>query len=96
MISAMGEMRMKIKKIHLEKFKRFTDLVIEDIPSTAKLVVLVGPNGCGKSSLFDSFRTWYLFRGYRNGVDDDYCKKDSCDRRQSYDLVNIEFYEESL
>lgn len=68
---------MKIKRIHLDKFKRFTDLTVEGIPKTAKLVVLVGPNGCGKSSLFDSFKVWHLLNGYRNGANDDYCKKDS-------------------
>ena len=46
---------MKIQSIHLRNFKRFTDLKIENIPPTAKLVVLLGPNGCGKSSLFDAF-----------------------------------------
>ncbi len=46
---------MKIKSIHLQNFKRFTDLKIQNIPETAKLVVLLGPNGCGKSSLFDAF-----------------------------------------
>ena len=46
---------MKIKSIHLQNFKRFTDLQIQNIPETAKLVVLLGPNGCGKSSLFDAF-----------------------------------------
>ena len=36
-------------------YKRFTNLLIDDIPETARLVVLVGPNGSGKSSLFDAF-----------------------------------------
>jgi len=84
----------KIKRIHLEKFKRFTDLIIEGIPETAKLVVLVGSNGCGKSSLFDAFKAWHLLRGYRNGVDNDYCRKDESDPRQGFDLVNIDFYDD--
>ena len=84
---------MKIKKIHLDKFKRFTDLTIEDIPETAKLIVLVGPNGCGKSSLFDAFRTWHLIKAYNHGVDNDYCKKDKNDERQGFDLVNISFFD---
>ncbi|MEZ4774384.1 MAG: AAA family ATPase [Bacteroidia bacterium] len=46
---------MKISKIHLTNFKRFTDLVIDNIPDTSKLVLLVGSNGSGKSSLFDAF-----------------------------------------
>lgn len=82
---------MKIKKIHLEEFKRFTNLTIDNIPSSAKLVVLVGPNGCGKSSLFDAFKTWHLMKGYYNETNGDYCKKKQEDSRNTYDLVNIEF-----
>ena len=83
---------MKIKKIHLEKFKRFTDLTIARIPETAKLVVLVGPNGCGKSSLFDAFKVWHIDKGYNNASDNDYCKKDLLEQRQSYQLVHIDFH----
>ena len=50
---------MKIKEVHIDKFKRFTNLTIKNIPQNAKLVMLLGPNGCGKSSLFDAFKTWY-------------------------------------
>jgi predicted ATP-binding protein involved in virulence len=46
---------MKISKIQLINFKRFTDLQILDVPESAKLVLLIGSNGSGKSSLFDSF-----------------------------------------
>ena len=46
---------MRIKNIHLKNYKRFTELTIADLPATARLVVLVGPNGTGKSSVFDSF-----------------------------------------
>ena len=82
---------MKIKEIHLEKFKRFSDLIIKNIPETAKLVVLMGPNGCGKSSLFDAFKTWHMLRGYSNVASNEYCKKDISDKRCSYELVNIDF-----
>jgi RecF/RecN/SMC N terminal domain len=47
---------MKIKSVQLKNFKRFTDLSIENIPEQAKLVLLIGANGSGKSSLFDGFR----------------------------------------
>lgn len=83
---------MKIKRIHVEKFKRFTDLTITGIPETAKLVVLVGPNGCGKSSLFDAFKVWHRNKGYNYGTNNDYCKKDLSEQRQSYQLVNIDFH----
>ena len=39
----------------MTNFKRFTDLLIDNIPSTARLVLLIGANGSGKSSLFDAF-----------------------------------------
>jgi AAA15 family ATPase/GTPase len=46
---------MKISNIHLTNFKRFTDLRIDNIQNYTKLVVLIGSNGSGKSSLFDAF-----------------------------------------
>ena len=50
---------MKIKSIKLKDFKRFTDLSIEGLPETAKLVVMIGPNGCGKSSVFDAMNFYF-------------------------------------
>lgn len=52
---------MRIQSIHLRNFKRFTDTLVCDVPAEAKLVVVVGPNGCGKSSLFDALLHWYRF-----------------------------------
>lgn len=46
---------MRIKKIRLQNFKRFTDLTIDNIPESSKLVLLIGSNGSGKSSVFDAF-----------------------------------------
>jgi len=68
---------MRINSVSLKNFKRFTDLVVRDIPSTARLVVVVGPNGCGKSSLFDAFIHWYRSRaGYGINGDEHYFRKD--------------------
>ncbi len=46
---------MKIKRITLKGFKRFDDLIIDLGDSPPRIVALVGPNGCGKSSIFDAF-----------------------------------------
>jgi predicted ATPase len=66
---------MKIKSIALKDFKRFTDFQVADIPASVKLVVLVGPNGSGKTSLFEAFN--YLYNELRGSVQYDqnyHCK----------------------
>lgn len=69
---------MRVASIGLKNFKRFTDLEISAIPDTAKLVVVVGPNGCGKSSLFDAFIHWYrLGAGFGINSDLNYYQKQS-------------------
>ena len=49
---------MKIEKIEIKNFKRFNDLTIEGIKN-AKLILVVGTNGSGKSSLLEAFNVWY-------------------------------------
>jgi len=49
---------MKLKSIQIKNFKRFGDLEISKIPQTAKLILLTGPNGSGKTSLFEAFNYW--------------------------------------
>lgn len=67
---------MRIASIRLRNFKRFTDTLIHCIPETAKLVVVVGPNGCGKSSLFDALLHWYRSRtGFGINTDELYYRK---------------------
>lgn len=50
---------MRLLSIFITHFRRFADLTIQDIPASAKLVVLAGPNGSGKSSLFDALLLRY-------------------------------------
>lgn len=66
---------MKIKKIKLTKFKRFTDLTISDIPNTARLILLVGPNGSGKTSIFEAFNHWYRLNAFSTVGKQDYFEK---------------------
>lgn len=44
---------MRIKNITLNGYKRFKSLTIDLGESPKRIVALVGPNGCGKSSVFD-------------------------------------------
>jgi predicted ATP-dependent endonuclease of OLD family len=85
---------MKIKKIQIKKFKRFTDLTVEQLPETAKLILLVGPNGSGKTSLFEAFNSWYQLKGFSNTGDANYIfKKETGNTNQNWqELVNIDFH----
>ena len=95
---------MKIKKIELNNFKRFTHLIVEDIPETTKLVVLVGPNGSGKTSFMESMNHYYKYAGYGNIGDYHYLSKtgntEDFNHSQWYEraskIVSIDFHDASL
>lgn len=59
-------MVMKINSIKLNNFKRFSELHIKDISEKSKLVLIIGSNGSGKSSIFDSFD--FLQKGPYKGM----------------------------
>ncbi|WP_449395569.1 AAA family ATPase [Devosia riboflavina] len=50
---------MRVSRVQINSFRRFSSLIIAEIPETARLVVLAGPNGSGKSSLLDAFLLRY-------------------------------------
>ena len=73
---------MKIKELHIKNFKRFTDLKITGLKEETKLVLLIGANGSGKSSIFDAF---------------DWVTKIARGRDNHFaDLGNIEYYQNRL
>ena len=67
---------MRLKTVTIKDFKRFTNLTVRNIPESARLIVLAGPNGCGKSSFFDALRTWHgLNFGKNPSWEPDYHRK---------------------
>ena len=79
---------MKIKSIRLENFKRFTDLTLQDIPDNAKLVLLVGSNGSGKSSVFDAFE--FINRDLRGDIANSNLQNNYYSK-EGFDRFNISF-----
>lgn len=88
---------MKIKSIQLKNFKRFTDLTINNIPTTSKLILVIGSNGSGKSSLFDAFD--WLNKALRKDIpygSENYYKKDpSGDLKAIIELDNNQIIEKT-
>ena len=71
---------MKIRELRLTDFKRFSNTTVADIPNTARLVLLVGPNGCGKSSLIDGAIMWHRHHwAHSSNWDDTYHRKQVAD-----------------
>lgn len=60
----------RVRRIKLDHFRRFTDLEISEIPETSRLVILAGPNGCGKSSFFDALNLRYQLSSGRGWTGD--------------------------
>lgn len=94
---------MRVKIVKLVEFKRFDNLTIDLGPAPKKIVGLVGPNGCGKSSIFDGFEL--LLKNFRNGGSEEaafYSKSffyDDHRRNEQFDqheAVNVTFDSGSL
>lgn len=85
---------MKIKKLQLKNgYKRFHDLTIDLGSDPKKIVALVGPNGCGKSSVLDGL----LYRHNVHGNIGNKGEKDfnyhsmTQDSTFSYQNIHIDF-----
>lgn len=70
---------MRVTSLRVKNFKRFSDLTIKDIPDTVKLILLIGSNGSGKSSLFDLFD--WLNKGGNKGF--------------PYNKANLDYYKKN-
>lgn len=81
---------MRLKRLGLKNFKRFTDLEIYDIPQTTRLVLLVGSNGSGKSSVFEALHIISGQMGKASIASDSMHKKDNTIQEHEYFL---EFYD---
>ena len=66
---------MRFKGAIIKDFKRFTHLTVQDIPETARLIMLVGPNGSGKSSFLDALSSWHRLVSRNNHWKGDYYLK---------------------
>ena len=85
---------MRFKSAMIKDFKRFTHLTVQGIPETVCLIMLAGPNGCGKSLFLDALRTWHGWTSRKNRFwDPDYHGKTGSPQRSQWanDVV-VEFH----
>lgn len=84
---------MKISEIHMKNFKRFKDTHITDLSNESKMVIIVGPNGSGKTSLFDAFHHFYKMNtGFGYSGDESYYVKEKSEEFNPNRSVNVIFH----
>lgn len=86
---------MRIKKITLNEYKRFKSLTIDLGNAPKRIIALVGPNGCGKSSVFDGMlfhNNAYGHIGNKGNKDFHYHSINQLPS-YNYDKISIEFVE---
>ena len=66
---------MKVKTVELVGFKRFDHLTIDLGDTPKKIIAMVGPNGCGKSSIFDGLEQQMKPRRSRNTENPEFYSK---------------------
>lgn len=85
---------MKVSEINLKNFKRFKNTKITGIPRESKLVIIVGTNGSGKTSLFDAFYHWYKLNvGFGYSGDKAYYVKEKSEEFNPNRNVNVIFHD---
>lgn len=86
---------MRIKEVHLKSFKRFTHTSIIDVPESARLVILTGANGIGKSCIFEALLKWKREKGGL-GLSQDhlYYTKAQQGVQPNHDAVEVLFYKQ--
>ena len=85
---------MRFKRATIKNFKRFTHLTVQGIPETASIIVLAGPNGCGKSSFFDALHTWHKWTAAKaQSWEPDYHAKAGSPQRKGWtNDVTVDFH----
>ncbi len=57
---------MRVQSLKLKDFKRFNDLELDLGVNPKKIIALVGPNGCGKSSIFDALEAKFYIDSFNS------------------------------
>ena len=85
---------MKISKVNIKDFKRFKDLTLDLGSRPAKIIALVGTNGCGKSSVLDAFIVWggnYSGSIGSGSIPEIFYRTDN---KNAYELISIEYLDD--